>query len=260
MWVDYRRSVKKEYLALKRSSEVFVRWQFPSDSTLLSAQIIGWKDARILILGTQRGTKGRKDHLKQPHDNFARAEASVEIGALCRCQYLGFNTLSCGEGRCHFSPALISIWLPVWSAAHAGESLSEGEQENKKLMDWSDTKGTQLVFLFQSEQTLSNSSGCVINTVVRNIVHTRYWPDAVRKPFCGSYNLDVERFVSCPVIETQLQRLSFMLGLSPCVKSARWVWVVKDILTLLTAHINLKVPEDGSVLFNADVWKVKQNN
>lgn len=29
---------------------------------------------------------------------------------------------------------------------------------------------------------------------------------------------------------------------------------MKDILTLLTAHINLKVPEDGSVLFNADVW------
>lgn len=147
-------------------------------------------------------------------------------------------------------PTLASLW-------------ARGNRKTKSWWTEATQKALSSCFYFsrnKHRKVLSNSSGCVINTVVRNIVHTRYWPDAVIKPFCGSYNLDVERFVSCPVIETQLQRLSFMLGLSPCVKSARWVWVVKDILTLLTAHINLKVPEDGSVLFNADVWKVKQNN
>lgn len=141
--------------------------------TLLSARLIGWEDAWILILGAKCGIK-KESNLKQKlHNHFARAEKSA-LRVFWRCQYFGMkHNPSCGGGGCRFpsSPPLISILLPAWKVSHAGGSPTEGKESER-----SDTKGPQLVFLSQTgaflcgqthRKVLLNLSGFLFKVTVQ---------------------------------------------------------------------------------------------
>lgn len=95
---------------MERSSEVFVlsRQQMTAPLvsvwitllTLLSAQLIGWKDAWILKLGKEKMTLNKPK--KKPSDGRERR-------------------------RFLFSPRLVSVWLPAQRVAHAADLRPRGE-------------------------------------------------------------------------------------------------------------------------------------